>query len=64
MDFGCRRGVNNESKREKRVKEICKEFDTRVKDVGVATAGFELAVALADAGAAQQSGSLTQTVRS
>jgi len=56
--------VNNESKREKRVKEICKEFDTRVKDVGVATAGFELAVALADAEAAQQSGSLTQTVRS
>ena len=39
---------------DKRVKEICKEFDIRVKAVGVGNAGFELAVALAKAEAALQ----------
>jgi hypothetical protein len=38
-----------------RIEEICKEFDARVEVVGLAIARLELAKALAEAEAAQQS---------
>ena len=39
----------DQSEFEKRIKEICKEFDERVEDVGLAQARAELAKALAEA---------------
>lgn len=45
----------NQSKVVARIEEICKEFDSRVEVVGVTIARLELAKALAETEAAQQS---------
>jgi hypothetical protein len=49
----------NQSKVVARIEEICKEFDSRVEVIGVTIARLELAKALAETEAAQQSVHLT-----